>query len=220
LCFAGACSTAPQPDARRHEPAPATATAALTAAQGEAQEEASEAQPSPASAPAACDAAKKLVFAQRFTLAKPHVYSWMKGHAPISEGTLIVVEVEPACARPRQTAMPVLYAGGVPVEVANLGFPSGRVIAIVPGEVDLAAAPIFYGSPELPERIDAATGASELAAARARGVAPFSAEERRAAFDSKPLALQGTDTLYVAVADLIDRFVPDEADRAKSYRAK
>jgi hypothetical protein len=216
LVLAAGCQGTP-PEPGPSEPAVQSTSAALSEAEAEPA-----AQPvaAPASAPASCDAAKRLLHVQPFTLAKAHPYHWMKGHAPLTGGKLVVVEVEPACARPREMAMPVLYAGGVPVEVANAGFPSGHLVVIVPAEVDLATQPIFYGGADLPERIDAAQGASELAAAQARGVAPFSPAALAAASQPGALALADTDALYRAVADLIDRFAPDEADRARSYRGK
>ena len=146
----------------------------------------------------ACRTVDGLVLARRFTLDEPHGYRWKKDHPDVTSGTIVVLEVEPECARPRQTAMPILYAGETPVEIAFDGYPSGRLVAIVPGDVDPSTTPFFYGAPGLPERVDGERGAAELAAALEDGIAPFPATVVEEALErgGKTLALGGTTELY------------------------
>ncbi|MBW2263975.1 MAG: hypothetical protein JRG91_18595 [Deltaproteobacteria bacterium] len=153
-----------------------------------------------------CRAVDGLLHAQRFTLEEPHEYKWMKDHPAITEGTLVVIEVNPECARPRQAAMPVLYAGDVPVEIAVDGYPSGRLVAFIPGHVDLTKTPLFYGAPDLPERVDAERGSAELTAAIKVGINPFPTKVVTAAQDKggSALHLTGTTELYGAAAELAE----------------
>lgn len=151
-----------------------------------------------------CRAVSGLLHAQRFTLSEPHAYKWMEGHPDITDGTIVVLEVDPKCAKPRQDAMPVLFAGDVPVEIAVDGYPSGRLVAFIPGHVDLTKTPIYYGAPELPERVDAARGAAELTAAGQAGIGPFSLEivEKAVEQGGSDLHLAGTTELYGAAEEL------------------
>ncbi len=145
-----------------------------------------------------------LLHAQRFVLNQPHAYSWMKDHPAITEGTLVVLEVDPECARPRQMAMPVLYAGSVPIEIAVDGYPSGRLVAFIPGHVDLTATPLYYGAADLPERVDASCGAAQLAAALKDGIEPFPEKVVAEAMEKggSDLHLAGTTELYAAAGEL------------------
>jgi hypothetical protein len=149
-----------------------------------------------------CREVLDLLHVQRFTLEELHTYRWMKDHPAITKGTLVVLEVEPECARPRQVAMPVLYAGHVPVEIARDGFPSGRLVAIVPGHVDLTETLIFYGAPDLAERVDRTRGEEELASALAEGITPFSSKVVTGASGGGVLRLVDTTDLYGAVAEI------------------
>jgi hypothetical protein len=156
-----------------------------------------------------------------FTLDEPRPYPWMKGHAPLTRGLLIALEVDPALAVPRQVDEPVIYVGDVPAERLNVGWPSGRLLLLVPGEPDLGSVPVFFGPPELPERIDLEHAAADLAQARAVGLAPFADARIRAALvaGGEPLVLRDSRALDHAIADWIDAWAPDEADRAEGLRA-
>jgi hypothetical protein len=215
------CGLAQEPDKTVREPTPQPEVPpAVAETQAPAPADAPKEAPGTTGAQAPlpitqCGPARKLLEARRFTLDTPHRYNWMKDHPAIEDGTLIVVDVDPECARPRQSAMPVLYAGKVPVEIANRGYPSGRIVAIVPGYVNLAEVPIYYGSPTLPERVDEARGEQELAAARSAGFQPFVVSELKATTAAK---LADSKALYRVVADLIDRHAPDEKARAQGYR--
>jgi len=85
----------------------------------------------------------------------------------VSSGQLVVVKVEPELARPRQTLMPVLYAGSWPVQVLTTAADARCLVGVVPASVDLSKLPVFFGGEALPERIRRQDGERELAAALA-----------------------------------------------------
>ncbi|HKX45338.1 MAG TPA: hypothetical protein VJP77_01345, partial [Planctomycetota bacterium] len=115
--------------------------------------------------------AVELVEAHAFTLDQPTTH-WMRAEQPqYATGHVLVLRTDPELLVPRQTLENVLYVGAETVERVNLGHESGFLVAIVPGEVDLAAAPIFFGEPALPEQVTAAEAARQLGLARERGVA-------------------------------------------------
>ncbi len=99
------------------------------------------------STPAAVDG---ILLAQPFTLDEPYEFAWQAEHPMVSSGMILVLEVNPDLVLPRQTLEPVLYVGNSTAERVNNGYPSGKVVAIVPGTVNLASAPIWFGEPALP----------------------------------------------------------------------
>ena len=62
--------------------------------------------------------------------------------------------MNPDVTWPRQVAEPILYVGDRTAQFAKIGYPADRIVVIVPGTLDLHAAPIWFGTPELPERVD------------------------------------------------------------------
>lgn len=134
-------------------------------------------------------AIRELVYAVPFRVEKGFVHEWRRERPLISAGYLLVLAVDPEYVRPRETAEPVLYAGDQTLERVNHGFDSGRVVAILPSDLDadggvaldLARTPFWFGAPDLPERVDAAEVARQRAAAAAGKLRAFSAEEVRAA---------------------------------------
>jgi hypothetical protein len=118
-------------------------------------------------------AAADILYARSFTLERGFKYIWSKERPKVTTGTLLVLEVDPALVVPRSIATPVLYVGDQPAQRVNHGHESGRVIAIVPGEVELTKAPIWFGAPGFPFLTDAATARSERVLAENAGIAPF-----------------------------------------------
>lgn len=179
---------------------------------------AAEIPPGPAAATAGV---LDLLAVRPVTFEAPHPYPWRRDHPPLTDGLLLVLEVDPGLARPRQVGEPVLYVGDTPAERLNPGWPSGRLLVLVPGDVDPAVDPIWFGSPELPERVDARRGAAELAAARARGFAPFAPEvvarARQAGGD--PLRVEDSTAFYRGAAGVLEAWIPEEAERAENLRA-
>lgn len=165
-------------------------------------------------------AVQRLLYARPFRLQEPYVYSFLASQPAIAQGLLLVLEVDPEVAKPRQVDVPVLYAGDTPAHLTNTGYPSGRVVVIVPDWFDPAQAPVFFGSMELPERVERARGSQEQALAAGRGAGPFPRVEREAAFAAggERLECRGSVELFLAVADLIDRYAPSESALADLYR--
>ena len=161
---------------------------------------------------------RDILAAHRFTLATPFEYTWSKERMSVSRGVLVVLEVDPALVVPRSGLEPVLYAGDVPVQRLNHGDRSGRVIGIVPGEVDLAAAPIWFGSPELPERITARMAKAERARAEKAGVRAFPAERVSAVQRSQVSERDLAALLRNVAAELVERYSPQEEELAAAWR--
>lgn len=126
---------------------------------------------------------RDILLAQPFVLSKPYTHMWRKEHPTVRAGWLLVLSVDPAFVHPTQLAEPVLYAGDETIERVNHGEEAGRVIGILPAplgrdgqpDLDLASTPIWFGAPDLPERIDATAVAHERIRAEQRGLVPFGA---------------------------------------------
>lgn len=159
-----------------------------------------------------------LVFARRFTLQQGAEHLWRKEKPVISSAYLLVLKVNPDLVFPRQTAEPVLYVGRQTAERLNIGYESGHVVAIVPADVDLAQSPIWFGTPELPEQVDAETIDAELAAAIAAGITPFTQAEIDAAFARGGAESQVADktTLLANAGRQIEQYAPSEKALANS----
>lgn len=162
-----------------------------------------------------------VVEAREFTLGEPTTHFWRKEQPKYDRGLVVVLKVDPTLVHPRQSAEPVLYVGAQTAERVNLGHESGHVIAIVPfvdgAVIDLSVAPIFFGTAELPERIDGVRAAEELAAAiRAGAKAPGA--------DAIALVTQATVSfaddyeLKLFCSDLIAQYSPTETDLVNGLR--
>jgi hypothetical protein len=161
---------------------------------------------------------KGVLFAQRFTLDTPYKNTWSKDRAKVSTGVLVVLEVDPAYVLPRNSLEPVLYAGNFTVHRLNHGYPSGRVIGIVPGNVDLTSAPIWFGSPELPERVTGSIVQAERARAERAGVKAF-ARASISSVERPAIAAKDLATLLRDVAtNLVYQYSPQEKELADSWR--
>jgi hypothetical protein len=155
-----------------------------------------------------------LLLTQSFTLSQAYTYTWVAERPAITEGTIVVVQVDPEDARVRQVGGPVLYVGSVPAERTNNGDLDGVIVAFVPGKVDLTQTPIYWGPATLPERVDATKG-SQILNESAR---PMSTKDVVTAATRPPLALSDAAALYRRIAELIDKHAPSEQDRARGYR--
>ena len=167
-----------------------------------------------------------LIAARPFTLEVPYVHDWRAERPQVQAGVLLVLGVDPDLVHPRQGLEPVLYVGDQTAERINAGHESGHLIAIVPapldgsGQValDLSKAPIYFGAPALPEQVDAATVAKELAAARARGIAPPTPEQVAAALQPQ-VPFHDAYDVRVFASDLIESWSPTEVDLVNGIRA-
>lgn len=171
-------------------------------------------EPRPATPAAVID----ILEIQPFRLGVGYHYDWLESRPFVSDGLLVVLRVDPNHVEPRDTAEPVLYAGDRTVQRLNQGNESGFVIGIIPGEIDLASAPIWFGRPELPERVTPDVIKEERALADSAGIKAFSPDKitgaRRDPIEVDDLAA----LLRGAAADLVLKFSPDEKDLVETWR--
>lgn len=170
-----------------------------------------------------------LVFAQPFAMQQSFAHVWRAESPQVVGGWLVVLEVDPELVVPRQMAEPVLYVGDQTAERVNHGDASGRLIAIVPcrldangaPELDLAQSPIWFGSPDLPERVDARNVRAERARAQAAGIAPSSAQAVASARSAAgPMRVFADRTeLERYAAGLVLAWAPEEREYAESLLA-
>jgi len=118
---------------------------------------------------------RALLYARPFALNESFRYDWRQEKPMVSEGYLVVIEVDPDLVYPRQTAEPVLFVGDQTAMRLNVGYISGRVIALVPGPVALRR--IWFGTPQLPEAVTAEIIKKEQALANREGIQSLSVEE-------------------------------------------
>lgn len=166
-------------------------------------------------------AVNDLVYARSFTLVNGYKYDWRKECPMVTAGTLVVLKVNPDLVAPRQSAEPVLYAGNQTAQRLNNGHESGYLIAIIPGEIDLTQAPIWFGRPELPERVDASMINSERALAEAANIQPFAAQKIQEATSKGGGRLEVFDLhslLRDHVAELVLQYSPQEKHLAETWR--
>ena len=152
-----------------------------------------------------------LLYARPFTLAEPMEYRWSRERPLVSEGWILVLEVDPAVAWPRQSAVPILYAGDQVARYALKGYPSGRVVVLVPARIDLHESPVWFGSPMLPEQVDRSVIESERSLARQAGIGPLPPAAVDAALSAGggELVLQSSLDLETVARDLHARYVGD-----------
>ena len=159
-----------------------------------------------------------------FRVETPFAHDWSAEKSTATAGWLVVLDVDARYVQPRQTAEPVLYAGNVPVQRLNVGVRTGRVIAVIPAtrtaenqtRADLMATPIFFGAPELPERITRDMADAELARARAAGITADNAGRIRAAIRAggPEVVVQDRAALLREAASLVLEHAPDESHLA------
>lgn len=167
---------------------------------------------------------QELVYARAFDLDQGFAYDWRQERPLVRRGTLLVVQVDPDLAYPRQTAEPVLYVGTQTAMRLNVGYPSGYLVALVPGdmELDAEATRIWFGAPALPESVTQATIAAQHARAVAAGIAPIPRAQVAAAYarGGAPLSRRTLAALLADAAALVERYAPDEAAVAGALRAQ
>lgn len=139
-----------------------------------------------------------VLYARPFTLDAPFRYDWSAEHPEVSSGLVLVLEADPALLRPRETQEPVLFVGSLPAQRVTRAFESGRVVVLVPGPVDLASDPVWFGTPGLPEQVDATTARAERGLAAQAAIAPAG---RRAA--DAALAKGGPPARYASKTELL-----------------
>lgn len=155
---------------------------------------------------------------QPFQLNVEYPHTWLESRPLVSNGLLVVLQVDPDLVEPRDAAEPVLYAGDRTIQRLNRGHGSGYVIGIIPGDIDLASEPIWFGRPELPERVTAEVIEVERTIAEEAGITPFDAEQI-AAVQGDPIEVEDlADLLRGPAADLVLKYAPDERDLVDTWR--
>lgn len=179
----------------------------------------------PPQLPARATGVRGLLLARPFLLEQEYEHCWRAEAPRVRGGFLLVLEVDHPFTVPRNTLESVLYVGEQTAERINWGSGSGRVVAVVPTPLDEDGAPrldwsrtpIWYGAPELPERVDEATVQAELAAARGSGIVPLDEKVVSAALEhgGELLRLPSRFELDRYAAGLILEYSPTEAERAE-----
>lgn len=161
---------------------------------------------------------KRILEVRRFTLATSFPYSWSREKLDVSSGALVVLEVDPKYVMPTTAFRPVLYAGNLPVQRLNQGDKSGRVIGLIPGNVDLATTPIWFGAPELPDRVTADMARTELGRAEKAGIR--ATPRTKSALAERPVAVAPdlAALLRTVGADLVLVHSPQEKELARIWR--
>lgn len=186
---------------------------ALLIGRGAARRETRALEPAPL--PDRPTAALEVLAAHAFVADEPFVHEW-RAEKPLERaGYLLALRVAPELARPRQTYEPVLYVGAQTAERCNAAWEGDVLVVLVPApldargqvQLDLARAPIWFGSPELPERVDEARVRAELARAHAEGIGPVHLRPEAARLASADAIRVGTRAdLEPYVEDLLARF--------------
>lgn len=164
-----------------------------------------------------------LIAAVPFSLDTPYSHLWRADPPQVSSGYVLVLAVDPDLVVPRQTYEPVLYVGHQTAERVNAGNLSGTVIAIVPGVtddpndpdyIDLNTSLIWFGTPELPERVTPEEIDYQHDLAATQRIAAFSPAQVQDALTTGGPALHATHKteLFVMLSSLVATYAPEEKD--------
>lgn len=174
-------------------------------------------------------AAAELIEVIPFELAQPFTHSMRRERPEYTRGHVLVLRAPEAYLVPRQVAEPVLLVGGQTAERINAGYASGFLIVVVPEwrergadgverAGDPSTARIWFASPELPERVDAAWIDAAAASASKAGLA--AAAPRVAGFaPAKAERFENRDALGRFLAGIIAKRSPSETDVIDTLRA-
>lgn len=159
-----------------------------------------------------------IVRIQPFRLEKSFKFDWRSERPDVSTGLLIVIKVDTSQVRPTNDLQPVLYAGNQTVQRINEGYESGYVIGIIPGPIDLSKEPVWFGTRDLPERIDAKKIRDERAKAISSGIRPLKAYDVKSRTKDMAAVTDLTMLLRKYAADLILEFSPQEKHIVEAWR--
>lgn len=156
---------------------------------------------------------------QPFQLEQSFTYYWRGDQPDVRSGLLVVFKVNPNLVTPTNALEPVLYAGNQTVQRINHGHESGFVLGIIPEQIDLSGEPVWFGAPDLPERIDAETIATERAEIERSGIfLTLSSTDIQERTQSPVVASDLTALLRGQAANLLLEFSPQEQRLADSWR--
>ena len=161
----------------------------------------------------------RVVEAQPFRLNEPGTHSYRAEKPTFDSGLLLVLDVaDVGLLTPRQTLEPVLYVGDETAQRINTGAGSGHLVVVVPNATveSLAESPIFFGTPDMPERVTRAAARQELSTALAAGIrpGPITASAQR-----EEVLLENHYELYLHASTLIETYSPKEQDLVEAMRA-
>lgn len=159
-----------------------------------------------------------IVRIQPFQLKKSFKYDWMRDRPEVRSGLLVVFKVDPKLVMPKNALEPVLYAGNQTVQRLNHGHESGFVIGIIPEQIDLSKEPVWFGTPALPERINAEMIAKERAKAERLGISALKSTDIQSRTRDMIVASDLTTLLREQAAKLVLEFSPQEKPLADSWR--
>ena len=172
-------------------------------------------------------AVQDILYAQPFTLAQGYEYDWSAERPMITSGQIVVFQVNPDLVYPRQTSSPVLYVGGMPAEILNFGYLSGRAVAIVPDSVDATGklarqdlSKAWFGQPLQGHVPSTRTVAEEAQLAAKVGVQALSSDKVRVAQQAggEAAKLERKHQLLGIAARLMEQYCPDEVDLIENYK--
>ncbi len=159
-----------------------------------------------------------LVHVRAFRLENGYRYDWRQEQPMVDQGVLAVFKVNPDLVYPRNAAEPVLYAGDQTVQRLNSGHQSGYVIAIIPGEVDLSRAPVWFGQPDLPERVNAEVIRTQRDLADNADIRSFKADKIESVRQQPVTATDLSELLRKHIAELVLEYSPQERDLVETWR--
>jgi len=185
-------------------------------------------QDSPLAVLPATPSGVSLLAVHPFRLEEPFQFTWRKEAPLVDAGWILVLEADPELLRRRQTFEPVLYVGDQTAERCNDAWPAPYLVALVPGPTpspvgtafDAGSTRIWFGTPELPERVDAGRIAEESALATRSGIGlpDLSKFSRTRAGEAGTIHVTDRDELDFFIADLIEAYAPHETGRIQLLR--
>lgn len=153
-----------------------------------------------------------------FTVEQPFIHNWRAKTAYFHQGTLAVLKVNRELVQPKNGLEPVLYAGDQTAQRLSQGDESGFVLALIPEQVDLSSIPVWFGAPELPERITADHIKKEKSILASKKVPPFDRGKITAVSRDSVTTKDLAELLREYAAELIMEFSPQEEHLVKSWR--
>ncbi len=159
-----------------------------------------------------------IVRIQPFQLKQSFKYDWRRDRPDVRSGLLVVFKVAPDLVMPKNALEPVLYAGNQTVQRLNHGHESGFVIGIIPEQIDLSKELVWFGTPALPERIDAKMIAEERTKAERTGILPLKSIDIQSRTRDMIVASDLTTLLREQAANLLLEYSPKEKWLADSWR--
>ncbi|WP_026619777.1 hypothetical protein M728_004284 (plasmid) [Ensifer sp. WSM1721] len=161
---------------------------------------------------------EELLAVHRFELQEGFEFDWSAEARTVRSGTLVVIKVDPDIVVPRNAPEPILYAGDRTVQRLNRGSGSGVIVGLIPGDIDLSAAPLWFGAPGLPESVTAETIRNERRLAERAEIRPFAREAVERVRAEPLVANDLAELLRTHVADLVLQYAPQERALAESWR--